>query len=265
MDTADAGAHILVSRSGDRAGVQDDNVCRRTRSTPAQSQGGKLLLYGSAISLGGAAAKIFNVVTGHPWTYYRDVNAVEGGNVLSLEAKNNRSCCCCISKVSKPNRAWRIPLETPMKRRILLVDDELAILLTLKAILEIHGFEVETAASCKEAKDKLKKNEYHMVITDMRMETERAGYDVIRAAKKTEYDPAVAVLTAYPMLGGEWKNEGADTMLVKPMNTNDLLRQIESLLVTHEDAKQARRGAPKATAAAARPAEKSAKAPAKAS
>ncbi|HET7872186.1 MAG TPA: response regulator, partial [Terriglobales bacterium] len=29
-----------------------------------------------------------------------------------------------------------------MKRRILLVDDELAILLTLKAILEIHGFDV---------------------------------------------------------------------------------------------------------------------------
>ena len=31
-----------------------------------------------------------------------------------------------------------------MKRRILLVDDELAILLTLKAVLEINGFEVET-------------------------------------------------------------------------------------------------------------------------
>ncbi len=33
-----------------------------------------------------------------------------------------------------------------MKRRILLVDDELAILLTLKAILEMNGFEVETAS-----------------------------------------------------------------------------------------------------------------------
>ena len=43
-----------------------------------------------------------------------------------------------------------------MKRRILLVDDELAILLTLKAILEIHGFEVETAASGREAISKLK-------------------------------------------------------------------------------------------------------------
>jgi len=126
-----------------------------------------------------------------------------------------------------------------MKRRILLVDDELAILLTLKAILEIHGFEVETAASAKEAIQKLPvSGPYQMVITDMRMESETAGYDVIRAAKKQDYDPAVAILTAFPLLGTDWKNEGADSMLVKPMNTNDLLRQIEALLVQHEDRKQ---------------------------
>jgi DNA-binding response OmpR family regulator len=136
-----------------------------------------------------------------------------------------------------------------MKRRILLVDDELAILLTLKAILEIHGFEVETAASAKEGIAKLKANEYHMVITDMRMETERAGYDVVRAAKITKYDPAVALLTAYPMLGSEWKQEGANSMLVKPMNTTDLLRQIEALLVSHEDAKQHKKSTKGAPAA----------------
>ncbi|HSM87071.1 MAG TPA: response regulator [Candidatus Limnocylindrales bacterium] len=129
-----------------------------------------------------------------------------------------------------------------MKRRILLVDDELAILLTLKAILEIHGFDVETAASAKEAISKLKAASYHMVITDMKMEHDRAGYDVIRAANKTDYDPAVAILTAYPLLGSDWKNEGAQSMLVKPMNTDDLLRQIEALLVQHEDQKQHRTG-----------------------
>ena len=43
-----------------------------------------------------------------------------------------------------------------MKRRILLVDDELAILLTLKAVLEMNDFEVETAASAREARTKLK-------------------------------------------------------------------------------------------------------------
>lgn len=126
-----------------------------------------------------------------------------------------------------------------MKRRILLVDDELAILLTLRAILEMNGFEVETAASSQEAEGKLTHgSEFHMVITDMRMETETAGYDVIRVAKQQPYNPAVAILTAYPTLGGDWKSHGAGSMLVKPMNANDLLRQIEALLIQHADQKQ---------------------------
>ena len=125
-----------------------------------------------------------------------------------------------------------------MKRRILLVDDELAILLTLKAILEMNGFDVETASSAREAAGKLEAHEFHMVITDMRMETETAGYDVIRAARKQANNPATAILTAFPSLGSNWKHAGAQSLLVKPVGTDDLLRQIESLLIQHEDAKQ---------------------------
>src|ERR1700757_4752660 len=124
-----------------------------------------------------------------------------------------------------------------MKRRILLVDDELAILLTLKAVLEINGFEVETAASAREAKSKIKNGHYHMVITDMRMESESAGLEVAQAAKKAPYQTAVGMLPAFPLPDSEWQEGGADEMLVKPMNTQDLLVQIEALLVTHEDKK----------------------------
>ena len=77
-----------------------------------------------------------------------------------------------------------------------------------------------------------------MVITDMRMESETSGYEVIRAARSQAYNPATAILTAYPNLGGNWKSEGAESLLVKPMNTKDLLRQLEALLVTHQDSKQ---------------------------
>lgn len=122
-----------------------------------------------------------------------------------------------------------------MKRRILLVDDDVAILLTLKAVLEISGFEVETAASAREAKLRLKSNEYHMVITDLRMESETAGREVAQAARKAPNHPAVAILTAYPPEDAEWVGSGSDKLLVKPMNTQDLLRQIEALLVAHED------------------------------
>jgi DNA-binding response OmpR family regulator len=138
-----------------------------------------------------------------------------------------------------------------MKRRILLVDDELPILLTLKAVLEINGFEVVTAASAREAEAKLKSGTYHMVITDMRMESETAGYDVIRVAREQPYNPATAILTAYPALGSDWQSRGAESLLVKPQGTEDLLRQIEVLLIQHEDKKHATQNAHARDAAAA--------------
>ncbi len=138
-----------------------------------------------------------------------------------------------------------------MKRRILLVDDELAILLTLKAILELNGFEVTTAASAGEAIEKIRRAEFHMVITDLRMESEDAGYRVIRAARQQKYCPATAILTAFPSLTSDWQSEGANSLLVKPVGTEQLLRQIEVLLIQHEDEKRNGRKAARAISAKA--------------
>jgi DNA-binding response OmpR family regulator len=145
---------------------------------------------------------------------------------------------------------------TVPKRRVLLVDDEVTVLLTMKAVLEISGFDVDTAASAREGKSKIKLHEYQMVITDMRMESDAAGREVIQAARTAAYHPAVALLTAFPVDEEEWMDMGADKMLVKPMQTAILLRQIEKLLATHS-AKLTKL----ATAAAPKPAAK--KSPAK--
>jgi DNA-binding response OmpR family regulator len=121
-----------------------------------------------------------------------------------------------------------------MRRRILLVDDEVAVLLTLKAVLEISGFDVDTAASGREGVSKLHTREYHMLITDMRMESDAAGIEVIKAARSAAYHPAVALLTAFPVADEDWQDMGADKLLVKPMHTQILLKQIEDLIHSHE-------------------------------
>lgn len=121
-----------------------------------------------------------------------------------------------------------------MKRRILLVDDEVAVLLTLKAVLEISGFDVDTAASGREGVSKLHTREYQMLITDMRMEHDAAGVEVIKAARAASYHPAVALLTAFPVAEEDWQEMGADELLVKPMHTRILLQQIEDLIASHE-------------------------------
>jgi len=103
----------------------------------------------------------------------------------------------------------------------------------MKAVLEISGFDVDTATSAQEGRSKIRTREYQMVITDMRMESDAAGREVIHAARTAAYHPAVALLTAYPMEQDDWQEMGADRMLVKPMQTPVLIRQLEKLLESH--------------------------------
>jgi DNA-binding response OmpR family regulator len=153
-----------------------------------------------------------------------------------------------------------------MKRRILLVDDDLAVLLTLKAVLELNGFEVETAGSSAEALARMESGVYQMVISDLRMESEESGLEVLRAAHRQVYDPATALLTAYPPSGEHWRTEhqneqhrneqhrnererhgrdqsgeNSDSLLVKPLGTAELLRQVEALLIRHADKQERQR------------------------
>lgn len=140
------------------------------------------------------------------------------------------------------------------KRRVLLVDDEVTILLTMKAVLEISGFDVDTAASAREGKSKIKLREYQMIITDMRMESDASGREVIQAARNAPYHPAVALLTAYPE--DDFGDVDADKVLVKARQTAVLIHEIEKLLDTHAAKLQRLASAATAPTAGATPAKK---------
>jgi DNA-binding response OmpR family regulator len=116
-----------------------------------------------------------------------------------------------------------------MKRRLLLVDDDQAVLLTLKAVLELNHFDVDTAFSGAEARAKLGTHEYDMVITDVSMESDDAGLEVLREARAQTYRPVTAILTAYP-LQDAWLKDFVESFLVKPIATRQLVQQLEALL-----------------------------------
>lgn len=178
----------------------------------------KLFFHGGAVRLSSTATEIFYVKAGH-------------GTILTYVDRR-------ILRRARAGRSSK--LEVYMKRKILLVDDDATVLLTLKAVLELHQFEVQTATSAADGIEKLIAGEYDMVITDSRMETDDAGFHVIRAARQQRYNPATALLTAYPPRNMEGKQNSAQSVLVKPIGTQDLLRQIEALLVQHQDEKQSR-------------------------
>ncbi|MDE3105795.1 MAG: response regulator [Acidobacteriota bacterium] len=136
-----------------------------------------------------------------------------------------------------------------MKRRILLVDDEVAVLLTVQAVLEINGYEVETAASAREAKLRLHSHAYDMVITDMRLESDTAGHEVVEAARNAASKPAIALLTAYPIDEADWGELGSTKLLLKPLQTRALLDNIERLMRAHEARRQQTEVANRAAAA----------------
>ena len=124
-----------------------------------------------------------------------------------------------------------------VRRKILLVDNDLTVLLTMRAILEMNGFAVETANSGREAMQRMQADTFAMVITESRLETPNSGYEVIRAARSQAYEPATAILSAHANAMTDWVAQGAQSLLVKAMNSGDLVRQIEALLVNHEDCK----------------------------
>ena len=110
------------------------------------------------------------------------------------------------------------------KPRILFADDELAIRLTMKALLEMHGFEVKDVGSAKEAIKALRKSEYDLVLTDLTMETANDGERVARACRKLPYKPACAILAAtHPI-------EDFGVPILKPVKSEDLIIRIRELL-----------------------------------
>ncbi len=112
----------------------------------------------------------------------------------------------------------------------MLVDDESNILLTLAAVLEREGFSIETASSSKDALHLLQTGTYDVVITDMHMETETAGYEVIQTAKVQPYPPITIILTGYTSQCADWERHGAHALLEKPTDTKELLLTIDTLI-----------------------------------
>jgi DNA-binding NtrC family response regulator len=114
--------------------------------------------------------------------------------------------------------------------RILIVDDESSILGLLKSVLELSSFEPHTARSAAEAKSLLSQQTFDVVLTDMRMETATAGFDVVRAARQLDPAPVIAILTAFPISSTEWRPSGADALMVKGADIMNLPDKLLKLL-----------------------------------
>jgi CheY-like chemotaxis protein len=119
--------------------------------------------------------------------------------------------------------------------KTLLVDDEKAVRDMLAAVLETGGLRVVTANSAAEGTAMLAEGEnFDLVITDLRMESPLAGFEVVGAADKIVPRPVIIVLTAFPVPASDWRNAGADALFVKGAGTLALPERLKALLKDRE-------------------------------
>ena len=116
-------------------------------------------------------------------------------------------------------------------RRILIVEDDAALLLALSDRLEREGYRVDTAKDGEQGARMVAAGDHHLVILDVMLPFKN-GFQIAREARSHGLDVPILMLTARGevsdrVVGLEF---GADDYLTKPFEFIELLARIQALL-----------------------------------
>ena len=122
--------------------------------------------------------------------------------------------------------------------KLLLVEDNNAIIMGLDFLFKEEGYTFDIAKSCKEADKLISKNKYDIVLLDVFL-PDGNGFDICKKLKK-EFNTPVIFLTA--------KDEekdivygfdiGADDYVIKPFRNRELISRINNVLRRNNKGKQ---------------------------
>lgn len=121
------------------------------------------------------------------------------------------------------------------KRRILIVDDDQAILKSLGDYLSLKGYSVETAKTGKEAIEKSKSQFFNLAVLDIKL-PDIEGTELLTKMHETEPRMIKIMLTGFPNMTNavESLNKRADAYVVKPVELDKLLKLLEQKLGEQE-------------------------------
>ncbi len=116
------------------------------------------------------------------------------------------------------------------KTTILVVDDEEYIRRLISRILDDAGYKVVTAASGKEALDRLADSEINLVLLDIRM-PDMDGFQTLEAIRKQYIIPVIMVTGVGEVTSvSDALSIGADDYVKKPFQARELIARIEAKL-----------------------------------
>jgi len=123
---------------------------------------------------------------------------------------------------------------TPPKR-ILVIDDEPQILNFLKELFQQDGWDVHEATSGTEGIEKIERERYDVILTDLKMPG-ADGIEVLRTAKKIQSDAEVVLMTGYGTVDSaiEAMRAGAFHFLMKPFRAEEVRHLVDKAYDRHQ-------------------------------
>lgn len=129
---------------------------------------------------------------------------------------------------------------SPVRKRILFVDDERGIRETLALILLRNGFTVTLAETVQQALQQIEAQEFDLLLCDLNIERERDGFTVVRTMREVQPRSVTIILTGYPDLESaiEGLHLGVIDYVTKPTDADALVALLTEKLAARQLAKE---------------------------
>ena len=122
-------------------------------------------------------------------------------------------------------------MSTTLRPRLLLVEDESSLVLTLTDRLQAEGYEVDSAEDGDTGYQRAVAGAYDLILLDVGLPG-KGGFDVLREIRKQRVETPVLMLTARGQVVDRvlGLKLGADDYVTKPFDLLELLARIEAVL-----------------------------------
>ncbi len=129
-------------------------------------------------------------------------------------------------------KEFKAGIDKTAQPKILLVDDNESIRVSLKAVLESHKFIVTAAANVSEALDLISTEPFDVLLSDLHMPGAGDGFTVVSAMRHRYPDAITLLFTGYPALKEAMEAIllQADEIVLKPMAIPELIALIRERL-----------------------------------
>jgi DNA-binding response OmpR family regulator len=130
------------------------------------------------------------------------------------------------------------PTEQTVPHRVLLVDDDDAVLAMMNATLTHKGFDVVAVASVTEALRHITTESFDVLITDLHMPNPGDGFTVVTAMRHSQPDALTLLVSGYPDVQSAMAAIllEADEIMVKPFEVGRLAELVREKIITRRPA-----------------------------